>query len=80
MLRACKPLESNSFCAISQSRERPCRSATAYGLHVSLEKIRKPVACRWVERSETHPTCALPRDGGEVGPTPGAHSRGSFRG
>jgi hypothetical protein len=29
MLRACKPLESNPFCAISQNRERPCRSAAA---------------------------------------------------
>jgi hypothetical protein len=80
MLRACKPLESNSFCAISQNRERPCRSTVTYRSHVSLEKIRKPISVGWVERSETHPTCALPRDGGEVGATPVAHSRGNFRG
>src|ERR1700724_2102911 len=46
MLRACKPLESNSFCAISQDCERPCRSAATDRSHVSLEKIRKPVAYR----------------------------------
>ena len=49
VLRACKPLKSNSFCAISQNRERPGQSVSAYRSHVSFEKIRKPV------------TCALPR-------------------
>jgi hypothetical protein len=46
MLHARKPLESNSFCAISQNREQPRRSAFADRSHVSLEKIRKPVVGR----------------------------------
>jgi hypothetical protein len=54
MLRTCKPLESNSFCAISQNRERPRRSGSTDGSHVSLEKIRKPISVGWEERSETH--------------------------
>jgi hypothetical protein len=55
MLRACKPLESNSFYAISQNRERPCRSAATCRSHVSLEKIRKPVACR-MGRAKQNPS------------------------
>jgi hypothetical protein len=80
MLRPCKLLESNLFCPISQKRDRPWRNAATCRSDVSPEKIRKPISVGWVERSESHPTCALPRDGGEVGPTPVTHSRGSIRG
>jgi len=43
MLRACKPLESNSFCAISQNREvmaECCRSYRSRGFTAKIRKER----------------------------------------
>ncbi len=41
MLRACKPLESNSFCAISQNREVMAECCRSYRSRGFTAKIRK---------------------------------------
>jgi hypothetical protein len=54
MLRACKPLESNSFCAISQNREvmaECCRSYRSRGFTAKIRKERFASANLFVDSS-----------------------------